>query len=46
VNYLISQGVARERLTARGYGPDRPRESNATEDGRAANRRIEFNVSG
>jgi outer membrane protein OmpA-like peptidoglycan-associated protein len=44
--YLASQGVARERLSARGYGPDRPRETNATEAGRAMNRRIEFNVSG
>ena len=43
--YLSSQGVARSRLTARGYGPDRPRRSNDTEAGQAANRRIEFNVS-
>ncbi len=45
-DYLAMHGVARERLGARGYGPDRPRASNATEEGRAANRRIEFNVSG
>jgi OOP family OmpA-OmpF porin len=44
--YLASQGVARTRLTARGYGPDRPRASNDTDAGRAANRRIEFNVGG
>lgn len=44
--YLASQGVAQDRLSARGYGPDRPRESNATEAGRAMNRRIEFNVGG
>jgi OOP family OmpA-OmpF porin len=44
--YLASQGVAQERLSARGYGPDRPRDSNTTEAGRAMNRRIEFNVSG
>lgn len=44
--YLVSQGVARERLSARGYGPDRPRVGNNDEAGRAANRRIEFNVSG
>ena len=42
--YLAGQGVARWRLTARGYGPDRPRSSNATETGQAANRRIEFYV--
>ncbi|MBX3510599.1 MAG: OmpA family protein [Hyphomonadaceae bacterium] len=45
VSYLASQGVARSRLTARGYGADRPRASNATPAGQAANRRIEFNVS-
>jgi OOP family OmpA-OmpF porin len=44
--YLASQGVARERLTAHGYGPDRPRADNATAAGQAANRRIEFNVTG
>ncbi len=43
--YLAGQGVARARLSARGYGPDRPRSSNATPSGQAANRRIEFYVS-
>jgi OOP family OmpA-OmpF porin len=43
--YLAGQGVARARLSARGYGPDRPRSSNATPTGQAANRRIEFYVS-
>jgi OOP family OmpA-OmpF porin len=43
--YLAGQGVARSRLSARGYGPDRPRVSNASEAGQAANRRIEFYVS-
>jgi outer membrane protein OmpA-like peptidoglycan-associated protein/osmotically-inducible protein OsmY len=43
--YLAGQGVARSRLRAQGYGPDRPRVSNATEAGQAANRRIEFYVS-
>lgn len=45
-SYLVSQGVARNRLTARGHGPDRPRMSNATPAGQAANRRIEFDVTG
>jgi OOP family OmpA-OmpF porin len=44
--YLVQQGVARARLVARGYGPDHPRADNATQAGQAANRRIEFNVSG
>lgn len=44
--YLIGQGVSRERLRAVGLGPDRPRANNATAVGQAANRRIEFTVSG
>lgn len=44
-NYLAAQGVARARLSARGYGPDRPRVSNATPTGQANNRRIEFYVT-
>jgi outer membrane protein OmpA-like peptidoglycan-associated protein len=44
--YLISRGIAEGRLTARGFGPDRPIESNATARGRAANRRVEFHLVG
>jgi OmpA-OmpF porin, OOP family len=42
--YLREQGVLSQRLSVRGYGPDRPRASNVAEAGRALNRRIEFNV--
>ena len=42
--YLISKGVAAGRLKAAGFGPDRPVASNATKSGRAANRRVEFNI--
>jgi outer membrane protein OmpA-like peptidoglycan-associated protein len=45
-NYLVTQGVDRARLLARGYGPDRPRVANETPVGQAQNRRIEFYVSG
>lgn len=38
--YLINQGVAANRLTARGYGPDRPIASNETREGRSQNRRV------
>ncbi len=44
LSYLVAAGVPRERLTAVGYGPDRPLVSNETPDGRAVNRRIEFEV--
>ena len=44
--YLAGQGVARSRLIARGYGPDRPRADNGSDTGQAMNRRIEFYVNG
>ncbi|MFT3711142.1 MAG: OmpA family protein [Archangium sp.] len=40
--YLAHQGVDESRLNAMGYGPDRPADTNKTEDGRANNRRVEF----
>lgn len=43
--YLIGQGVADYRLSAEGRGEYEPRESNATEAGRALNRRVEVFVS-
>ena len=44
VDYLIDVGVKREQLTAMGYGEDNPIADNATEEGKRANRRIEFAV--
>lgn len=43
-NYMISKGIAADRVTAVGYGPTRPKADNATESGRKANRRIEIKV--
>ncbi len=40
--YLVSRGVAEDRLTARGLGPDQPVASNRTAEGRAQNRRVEL----
>ncbi len=40
--YLRENGVPRERMTARGYGPADPVASNDTAEGRALNRRIEL----
>jgi OOP family OmpA-OmpF porin len=42
VNYLVSKGVPRARLTAHGYGPDVPIGDNKDETGRAQNRRVEM----
>ncbi|MGE0354894.1 MAG: OmpA family protein [Gemmatimonadales bacterium] len=44
--YLIEQGVAAERLTARGYGPDDPVAPNTTDEGRGQNRRVELHRLG
>ncbi len=41
-DYIVSKGVAAARLTTVGYGFTRPIADNATEEGRAKNRRIEF----
>jgi outer membrane protein OmpA-like peptidoglycan-associated protein len=41
-DYLAQKGVSRERMEARGFGEDRPVQSNGTDEGRAANRRVEF----
>jgi len=42
---LAELGVAADVLTGKGYGQEKPRASNDTEEGRAQNRRIEFAVS-
>lgn len=43
---LIQDGVDGSRLSALGVGEDRPVADNATEDGRARNRRVEIVVQG
>jgi len=44
VDYIVSQGVDRGRLTAHGYGETKPIDSNDTESGRANNRRVEVTI--
>ncbi|OLP52683.1 cell envelope biogenesis protein OmpA [Rhizobium rhizosphaerae] len=44
-NYLASQGVDQRRMSAIGYGQERPIASNATEAGRAQNRRVEISIA-
>ena len=43
-NFLIQQGIAANRLTTHGYGSQSPIATNATDEGRAQNRRVEFVV--
>jgi OmpA-OmpF porin, OOP family len=42
---LVERGVAAARISATGHGPANPVADNATEEGRARNRRIELNVT-
>jgi outer membrane protein OmpA-like peptidoglycan-associated protein len=44
VDYLIAKGIKTSRLTAMGYGKLRPVSPNTTEEGRKANRRVEFTI--
>ncbi|HKL00210.1 MAG TPA: flagellar motor protein MotB [Desulfotignum sp.] len=42
LKYLVSKGIAPQRLTATGYGKIMPLVPNTTDANRAANRRVEF----
>ena len=44
VDYLVGQGVGRDRLTSIGFGESRPIDTNRTDSGRARNRRVEFHI--
>lgn len=43
-NFLANSGVQRARLATRGFGESQPVASNSTEQGRAANRRVEIKI--
>ncbi len=45
MKWFVDRGIAAERLTAVGYGESKPVDSNDTEDGKAKNRRVEFQLS-
>ena len=45
-NYLVNNGVARDRITAKGYGYSVPISSNDTDEGRKMNRRSEIKIIG
>jgi outer membrane protein OmpA-like peptidoglycan-associated protein len=44
VNYLVSKGVANNRLKYMGYGFEQPIATNDTDEGRQLNRRTEFKI--
>lgn len=45
-DYLVSQGLNEDTVTAEGFGKEFPVASNATNEGRQRNRRVEIVVSG
>ena len=44
VRYLVDAGISSERLSAKGYGESKPVDSNNSLEGRANNRRTEFEI--
>ncbi len=42
--YLVNKGINENRITTKGYGPDRPIASNDTPEGRKKNQRVEFKI--
>jgi OOP family OmpA-OmpF porin len=45
LDWLVKHGIEASRLTAEGFGPDRPLDANTTEDGRRNNRRVDFQIA-
>jgi outer membrane protein OmpA-like peptidoglycan-associated protein len=43
-DYLVTRGIAADRVTSQGFGPTRPIADNASAEGRANNRRVEIVV--
>jgi outer membrane protein OmpA-like peptidoglycan-associated protein len=44
LKWLVSHGIDKSRMSSIGYGMEKPLEDNKTEDGRRANRRVEFHI--
>jgi OOP family OmpA-OmpF porin len=44
MTWLVLHKIDKDRLSAQGFGAERPIESNGTDEGRTANRRVEFHI--
>ncbi len=44
VNYLIAEGIRKDRLSAKGFGPAVPIAENNSAEGKAKNRRVEIKI--
>jgi len=44
VNYLTAKGINKGRMTAKGYGKEKPCVPNDSDENRAKNRRVEFKI--
>jgi len=43
-DYLVGNGISTRRMSAKGFGPDRPIDTNDTDAGRSKNRRVEVTL--
>ena len=43
--YITEHGIDSSRMDSHGFGPDKPLETNATDQGRQKNRRVEFHIT-
>jgi OmpA-OmpF porin, OOP family len=44
-DFLIQEGVSKDRIKIKGYGLTNPKFNNNTREGRALNRRVELNLN-
>ncbi len=44
VNWLVSRGIDKKRLSSKGMGLEKPIDTNDTDEGRQNNRRVEFHI--
>jgi outer membrane protein OmpA-like peptidoglycan-associated protein len=44
-DYILSKGIAANRVVSKGYGETKPVASNETDEGRQFNRRVEFTIT-